>query len=149
MELESAKAVAIAYYESDGFELLCRDFECVDGCIGLVFTNGEVMRFVDVYDHNEELDDETESRVKAVVGNYLRKNPHPEVDRYKYDIVIVTESACGFLFKAYRGMMKVGVRDCIGKVIEDMRNYAEGGVSCVEDDMLTFAGRLEAIINSR
>lgn len=149
MELENAKAVAIAYYESDGFELLCRDYECVDGGIGLVFTNDKVMRFVDVYNRNEELDDETENRAKAVVGNYLRKNPHPEVDRYKYDVVTVTDSVCGFRFNAYRGMAKVGIRDCIGKVIEDMRYHADGGVSCVEDDMLTFAGRLEAIINNR
>lgn len=149
MELENAKAVAIAYYESDGFELLCRDYECVDGGIGLVFTNDKVMRFVDVYNRNEDLDDEAENRVKAVVGNYLRKNPHPEVDRYKYDIVIVTEVVCGFKFNAYRGMVKVGVRDCIGKVIEDMRNYASEAFGASGDGMYTFADRLETIINNR
>lgn len=92
---ESAKAVAIAYYESCDFELLCDGYECVDGGMGLVFQHEDVMHFVDVYDHHEELDIETKNRVKDVVGNYLRKNPHPEVEWFYYDVVTAMEHPNG------------------------------------------------------
>ncbi len=35
--------------------------------------------------------------------------------------------------------------DSVESVIDDMRSYAGGGLSCIEDDMLAFADRLEAI----
>lgn len=146
---DEAMAVAIAYYESCGYELERRDYECVDGGMGLVFAYDDEMRFVDVYDHHEELDIETKNRVKYVVGDYLRNNPHPDVERFYYDVVTTMEHPNGIKFDFDIDVMSVGVRDCIGKVIEDMKDYSQGALSCIEDDMLTFAGRLEAIINNR
>lgn len=146
---ESAKAVAIAYYESCDFELLCDGYECVDGGMGLVFQHEDVMHFVDVYDHHEEMDIETKNRVKDVVGNYLRKNPHPEVETFYYDVVTAMEHPNGIKYDIDVDVVSVGVRDCVGNVIKDMRSYAKAAFGTSGDCLYVFADRLEAIINNR
>lgn len=146
---ESAKAVAIAYYESCDFELLCDGYECVDGGMGLVFQHEDVMHFVDVYDHHEEIGIETKNRVKDVVGNYLRKNPHPEVETLYYDVVTAMEHPNGIKYDIDVDVLSVGVRDCVGNVIKDMRSYAKAAFGTSGDCLYVFADRLQAIINNR
>lgn len=150
MELENAMAVAIAYYESEGFELLCRDFECVDGGIGLVFTNADgEMRFVDVYDCYSWLNKDTEDRVRAVAESYLREHPHEMPMEASYDEVNAVTIAGNVRFFINFKLLKLEVADSLEKLRDDMRNYAEGGVSCIENDVVMFANRLDAIINNR
>ena len=36
--------------------------------------------------------------------------------------------------------------DSLERLRDDMRGYADGGVSCIEDDMRTFADRLTALM---
>lgn len=94
----NAKAVAIAYYESCGFELLREDYECVDGSMGLVFCHDDVLRFVDVYDNSMEMNEETECRVRAVVESYLRENGHAGPMEIGYDVVTAIEHPNGIRF---------------------------------------------------
>ena len=150
MELESAKAMAIAYYESDGFELLCRDYECVDGGMGLVLANADgEMRFVDVYDCYTWLNKDTEDRVRVVAESYLREHPYEMPMEASYDVVNAVTIAGNVRFFINFKLLKLEVTDSLEKLRDDMRNYAEGWVSCIENDVVMFANRLDAIINNR
>ena len=144
MEETNAKAVAIAYYESCGFELLREDYECVDGSMGLIFCHDDVLRFVDVYDDVMEMDEETESRVRAVVASYLRDNRDVRPGEIGYDVVTVMEHPNGVRFDIDVDLVELEVTDNLEKLRDDMLDAYMGG-RC-DYNAKAWSKRLDAII---
>lgn len=67
------------------------------------------------------------------------------VESVTYGCVKVRTKSGSVLFP-HNKQLKHREPDSLEKLLDDMRGYAYGGVSCVEDDMIAFADRLTALI---
>lgn len=140
-------AMVVAYYEKHDFELVMSNWECVDGGFDLVMTRDNKIHFIDISEPGP-IDEETVERVRAAASRFkMTSHVYSDCDM-SYGIASFSDCGEGGTLSIDYDCVDL-TQDSLEKLLEDMRGYAQGGVTCIENDVVTFADRLEAIINNR